>query len=98
MKNVEKKVNDIKKEERMTNVDVEKKVKEIIKDKLGLRLLPEDHLKLIDDLGADSLDIVELIIAFEDSFEIDIPDDDAEKLKTVKEVENYISIKVNNEN
>ena len=44
----------------------------------------------IDDLGADSLDIVELIMAFEEEFEIEIPDDVAEKIKTVKDTVDYI--------
>ena len=45
----------------------------------------------IDDLGADSLDIVELVMAFEEAFEIEIPDEDAEKIATVKDATEYIS-------
>lgn len=67
------------------------KVKEIIKEQLGVEA---DQIKLesnfIDDLGADSLDTVELIMAFEEEFGVDIPDTDAEKIKTVKDVIDYI--------
>lgn len=56
--------------------------------------LPDDKVKLessfIDDLGADSLDIVELVMAMEDEFQIDIPDKDAEAIKTVQDAVNYI--------
>ena len=67
------------------------KVKEIIIDKLGV----EDgkitmDAKFIDDLGADSLDTVELIMEFEDEFSIEIPDEDAEKILSVKEAVDYI--------
>lgn len=47
----------------------------------------------IDDLGADSLDIVELVMTMEEEFELDIPDEDAEKMKTVGDVINYIKTK-----
>ncbi|MBC8214534.1 MAG: acyl carrier protein [Candidatus Marinimicrobia bacterium] len=67
------------------------KVKEIIIDKLGVE---ESKItveaKFIDDLGADSLDTVELIMQFEEEFNIEIPDEDAEKLTTVKEAIDYI--------
>ena len=67
------------------------KVKEIIKEQLGVEA---DQIKLesnfIDDLGADSLDTVELIMAFEEEFGVDIPDTDVEKIKTVKDVIDYI--------
>ena len=67
------------------------KVKEIIVDKLGV----EDgkitmEAKFIDDLGADSLDTVELIMQFEEEFDIEIPDEDAEKIATVKDAVGYI--------
>ena len=72
------------------------KVKEIIVDKLGV----EDgkitmEAKFIDDLGADSLDTVELIMQFEEEFGIEIPDEDAEGLISVGEAVNYISQKLN---
>ncbi|MDO4690647.1 MULTISPECIES: acyl carrier protein [Fusobacterium] len=67
------------------------KVKEIIVEQLGVEA---DQVKLesnfIDDLGADSLDTVELIMAFEEEFGVDIPDTEAEKIKTVKDVIDYI--------
>ena len=67
------------------------KVKNIVADKLSL---DADEITIessfVDDLGADSLDIVELIMALEDEFEIEIPDEDAEKLSTVKDVQTYL--------
>jgi len=67
------------------------KVKEVIIDKLGVE---EDKIVLeasfVDDLGADSLDTVELIMQLEEEFGIEIPDDDAEKMTTVKSVVDYI--------
>lgn len=67
------------------------KVKEIVVDQLGVEA---DEVQMtstfVDDLGADSLDIVELIMAFEDKFSIEIPDEKAEKIKTVEDVVNYI--------
>ena len=67
------------------------KVTEIIIDKLGVdksKITPE--AKFIDDLGADSLDTVELIMQFEEEFEIEIPDDDAEKILSVNQAITYI--------
>ena len=70
------------------------KIQEIIIDKLGV-----DHNKItekakfIDDLGADSLDTVELIMQFEEEFEIEIPDEDAEKILSVKQALDYIESK-----
>jgi acyl carrier protein len=73
----------------------ETKVKQIIAEKLGVS---EDKVttnaSFIDDLGADSLDQVELIMAFEDAFEIEIPDEDAEKLRTVKDAVDYLANKI----
>ena len=70
------------------------KVTEIIIDKLGVE---ESKItldaKFIDDLGADSLDTVELIMQFEEEFDIEIPDEDAEKILSVKEALDYISTK-----
>ena len=72
-------------------MSVEKKVKEIVAEQLG-RDVNEvtNEASFIDDLGADSLDIVELVMAMEDEFGIEIPDDEAEKIKTVKDVIEYI--------
>ena len=72
------------------------KIIDIVVDKLGVdinKVTPE--AKFIDDLGADSLDTVELIMQFEEEFNIEIPDDDAEKLLSVKEAVDYISNKLN---
>jgi len=75
----------------MTATNIEAKVKSIIADQLGVG---EDEIKMessfIEDLGADSLDIVELVMAMEDEFGIEIPDEEAEKIKTVKDVIEYI--------
>ncbi len=67
------------------------KVRDIVVEQLGVE--PDDvtiESTFIDDLGADSLDIVELIMAFEEEFSIEIPDEAAEKIKTVQDVVNYI--------
>ncbi|HAJ79500.1 MAG TPA: acyl carrier protein [Fibrobacteres bacterium] len=73
----------------------ETKIKQIIAEKLGVS---EDKVttqaSFIDDLGADSLDQVELIMAFEDAFDIEIPDEDAEKLRTVKDAMDYLESKI----
>ena len=69
----------------------EDRVKEIIAKELevdGKQLTPE--AKFIEDLGADSLDTVELVMAFEEAFDIEIPDEDAEKIRTVKDATDYI--------
>ena len=69
----------------------EEKVKQIIVEQLGVdeaEVTPTAHF--VDDLGADSLDIVELVMAFEEAFEIEIPDEDAEKIQTVKDAVEYI--------
>jgi len=70
---------------------VEEKVKQIIVEQLGVdesEVTPNAHF--VDDLGADSLDLVELVMAFEEAFEIEIPDEDSEKIQTVKEATDYI--------
>ena len=70
------------------------KIKSIVVDQLGV---DEDQVtedaSFVDDLGADSLDTVELIMAFEEEFDIEIPDDDAQNIKTVKDVMEYIEAK-----
>ena len=75
----------------MSSEDIFDRVKEIIVEQLGVA---EDSVKeeasFIDDLGADSLDIVELIMALEEEFDIEIPDTDAEKVVTVGDVVEYI--------
>ena len=72
-------------------MDIADKVKEIISQQLDVDLAnikPESAF--IDDLGADSLAIVELVLAFEEQFEIDIPDEDTEKIRTVGDAVSYI--------
>ena len=74
---------------------VEEKVKGIISEQLSLR---EDDIRLdsrfVDDLGADSLDIVELIMEMEEEFEIEIPDEDIEQMSTVKDVITYVNVQL----
>ncbi|MGD8306550.1 MAG: acyl carrier protein [Ignavibacteria bacterium] len=76
-------------------MDTEAKVKEIIIDKLGVeesQITPE--ASFTNDLGADSLDIVELVMGFESAFSISIPDEDAEKIGTVGDAIKYLHEKV----
>ena len=73
----------------------EGKVKQIIAEKLGVgedKVTPQ--ASFVDDLGADSLDQVELIMALEDEFGVEIPDEDAEKMKTVKDALDYLNSKI----
>jgi len=75
-------------------MSVEEKVKQIIVEQLGVDEGQVDATaSFVDDLGADSLDIVELVMAFEEAFNIDIPDEDAEKITTVKDAIDYIDAK-----
>ncbi len=74
---------------------VEEKVKEIIAKQLGANpteVTPE--ASFVEDLGADSLDTVELVMAFEEAFNIEIPDEDAEKIAKVKDAVEYIKNKM----
>ncbi len=79
----------------MTAAEIDAKLKEIVMDRLNVE---EDQIKpeasFVEDLGADSLDIVELIMGIEEEFDIEIPDEDAEKLTTVGEATNYIKGKL----
>jgi acyl carrier protein len=78
-------------------MSVEEKVKQIIVEQLGVDEAQVDgSASFVEDLGADSLDIVELVMAFEEAFEIDIPDEDAEKIRTVKDAIEYIQNKTKN--
>lgn len=73
---------------------VKDKVKQIIVEQLGVdEAQVDDTASFVDDLGADSLDIVELVMAFEEAFDLDIPDEDAEKIQTVKDAVDYIENK-----
>ncbi len=72
-------------------MSVEQKVKQIIVEQLGVdeaEVTP--NASFVDDLGADSLDTVELVMAFEEAFEIEIPDEEAEKIKSVSDAVSYI--------
>jgi acyl carrier protein len=78
----------------MAEKSIEEKVKDIIVEQLGVN--PEQvtpQASFIEDLGADSLDIVELVMAFEEEFGVEVPDEDAEKLQTVGDVIKYIEEK-----
>lgn len=75
----------------MSDKSIEDRVKDIIVDQLGVnaeQVTPE--AKFIEDLGADSLDTVELVMAFEEEFEIEVPDEEAEKLQSVGDVVTYV--------
>ena len=73
-------------------MSVEDKVKKIIAEKLSVDLEEVlEEASFVDDLGADSLDLVELIMSMEEEFDIDISDEDAEKLVTVKDAIDYIN-------
>jgi acyl carrier protein len=74
-----------------TNMEVESKVKEIIVQQLGVdaeKVTPD--ASFVDDLGADSLDVVELVMAFEEEFGVEIPDEAAEKIATVKDATEFL--------
>jgi acyl carrier protein len=72
-------------------MDIAEKVKEIVSQQLDVdQANIEESASFIDDLGADSLAIVELVLAFEEQFEIDIPDEDTEKIRTVGDAISYI--------
>jgi len=71
----------------------EERIKEIIMEQLGVdenQITPE--ASFVDDLGADSLDTVELVMAFEEEFDVEIPDEDAEKIRTVQDAINYLNL------
>lgn len=80
-----------------TNVtNVEDRVKNIIVDQLAVEAEKVNPTaSFIEDLGADSLDIVELVMTMEEEFDLDIPDEDAEKMKTVGDVVKYIAGRTN---
>jgi len=75
--------------------NLEERVKKIITEQLAVDSSEvTDEAKFVEDLGADSLDTVELVMALEEEFDIEIPDEDAEKIRTVKEAIEYIKDKV----
>ena len=76
-------------------MELENRVTEIIVEQLGVareEVVPE--ASFIDDLGADSLDIVELVMAMEEEFDVEIPDDDAEKIQTIGDAVSYLKEKL----
>ena len=78
----------------MNKDEILKKVKEITSEQLGVdesQITPE--AKFVDDLGADSLDTVELVMALEDEFDVDIPEEDAQKIQTVGDAVRYLEEK-----
>ena len=76
----------------MSDKSIEDRVKDIIVDQLGVNAdQVTTEAKFVEDLGADSLDTVELVMAFEEEFEIEVPDEEAEKLQSVGDVITYIT-------
>ncbi|MFT4176861.1 MAG: acyl carrier protein [Luteolibacter sp.] len=76
----------------MSDKSIEARVKDIIVDQLGVsadQVTPE--AKFVEDLGADSLDTVELVMAFEEEFDIEVPDEEAEKLQSVGDVISFVT-------
>ena len=79
----------------MTNAEITAKVKQAVVDKLGVEESKvTEEASFINDLGADSLDTVELVMKFEEEFDIKIPDEDAEKIQKVGDAVKYIADKV----
>jgi acyl carrier protein len=77
-------------------MDIAEKVKEIVSQQLDVDIAEvKEEAQFIEDLGADSLAIVELVLAFEEQFEIDIPDEDTEKIATVGDAIKYIQDHMN---
>lgn len=76
----------------MSDKSIEERVKDIIVEQLGVNAdQVTSEAKFVEDLGADSLDTVELVMAFEEEFEIEVPDEEAEKLTSVGDVVSYIT-------
>jgi acyl carrier protein len=76
----------------MSDKSIEDRVKDIIVDQLGVNAdQVTTEAKFVEDLGADSLDTVELVMAFEEEFDIEVPDEEAEKLQAVSDVISYIN-------
>ena len=71
--------------------EVQEKIKQIIVDELGVdEAEVTENARFIEDLGADSLDLVELVMRFEEEFDIEIPDEDAEKIQAVRDAYAYV--------
>jgi acyl carrier protein len=71
--------------------NVEERVKKIVAEQLGVKDDITNESSFVDDLGADSLDTVELVMALEEEFECEIPDDEAEKITTVQQAIDYVT-------
>lgn len=71
--------------------NVEERVKKIVAEQLGVKEDIANDASFVDDLGADSLDTVELVMALEEEFECEIPDDEAEKITTVQQAIDYVT-------
>lgn len=75
----------------MADSAVQEKIRQIIVDELGVdEAEVTENARFIEDLGADSLDLVELVMRFEEEFGIEIPDEDAEKIQAVRDAYNYV--------
>ena len=75
----------------MADSSVQEKIKQIIVDELGVdEAEVTENARFIEDLGADSLDLVELVMRFEEEFDIEIPDEDAEKIQSVRDAYAYV--------
>jgi acyl carrier protein len=70
--------------------NIEERVKKIVAEQLGVKEEIANDASFVDDLGADSLDTVELVMALEEEFECEIPDEDAEKITTVRQAIDYV--------
>jgi len=80
----------------MERSEIKEKVIHIISEQLGVRKDPlEEKTTLVDDCGMDSIDAVELVMALEEEYGLEIPDEDAEKIKTVGGVIDYVEAKIN---
>jgi acyl carrier protein len=78
----------------MSKAGEESKIIDIISNQLGVdKEMVTPGANIVDDLGADSLDVVELVMALEEAFDTEIPDEDAEKIRTVQDILNYMSKK-----
>ena len=78
----------------MSDKSIEERVKDLIVDQLGVSAdQVTSEAKFVEDLGADSLDTVELVMALEEEFDVEVPDDEAEKLQAVKDVVSFITSK-----
>jgi len=81
----------------MKREEIEKKVKEVLKRQLGLKdeQVKDENKKIVEDLGADSLDQIEILMAMEEEFNVDCSDEEAEKLTTIKEAVDFADKSLN---